>query len=66
MAAHGGQAVDELRDGKFELTDQNTAWRRDGKSGAVRAGRQRQGEIGDQQRLAHFGFSTDKQNALRR
>ena len=63
---HGGQAVDELRDGKFELTDEHTARRGDGESAAMRAGRQRQGEIGDQQRLAHFGFSTDKQNPLRR
>ena len=63
---HDRQAVDKLRDRKFELTDEDTARRRDGESGAMRAGRQRQGEVGDQQRLAHFGFSTDKQNPLRR
>jgi hypothetical protein len=36
---HDGKAADELRDGKFELTDQDTARRRDGKADAVRAGR---------------------------
>jgi len=40
-APHGGQAADELRDGQFELADQHTAWSRDGKAGAIRAGRQR-------------------------
>ena len=63
---HGGQAIDELRDRKFELTGEHTARRRDGESGTIRARRQRQGEIGDQQRLAHLGFSADKQNPLRR
>ena len=29
---HGGQAADELRDGKFELADQHTARSRDGKA----------------------------------
>src|SRR5579863_4052130 len=54
-AAHGGQAADELRDGQFELADQHTARSRDGKASAVRAGRQRQREVGDQQRFATFG-----------
>ena len=63
---HGGQAVDKLRDRKLELTDEHTARRGDGESAAMRAGGQRQGEIGDQQRLTHFGFATDKQNPLRR
>jgi hypothetical protein len=44
---HGGQAVDELWDWKFELTDEHAARRRDGKSGAMGAGCQRQGKVGD-------------------
>ena len=56
--AHGGQAADELRDGQFELADQHTARRRDGKAEAVRAGRQRQGEVGDQQRFTPNGQKT--------
>jgi hypothetical protein len=51
-AAHGSphdrQAADKLRDGKFELADQDTARSGDGKPGAVRAGRQREGEVGNQ------------------
>src|ERR1700683_5654697 len=63
--SHDSQAIDELWDRKFELTNEHTARRRDGESAAMRTGGQSQGEIGDQQRLAHFGFSTDKQNPLR-
>ena len=65
-AAHAGQTADELRHGQLELTDQDTPCRRNGKADAVRTGRQRESQIGDQQRLAYFGFAADEQNALRR
>ncbi len=64
-APHGGQAADELRDGQFELADQHTARRRDGKAGAVRAGRQRQREVGDQQRFADLRLPAHEQDSLR-
>jgi hypothetical protein len=38
--AHKREAADKLRDRKFELTDEHTAWRWDGKAQAVRASRQ--------------------------
>jgi hypothetical protein len=38
---HDRQAADKLRDGKFELADEDAAWRRDGKPAAARTGRQR-------------------------
>jgi hypothetical protein len=38
--AHVGEAADKLRDRKFELADENTAARRDGKAKAVCASRQ--------------------------
>ena len=63
---HDRQAADKLGDGKFELADQDASRSGDGEPGAVRTGRQRESEVGDQQRLTHFGFSTDKQNPLRR
>lgn len=65
-AAHDGQAADKLRHGEFELADEDTSRRRNWKADAVRAGGQRQGEVGDQQRLTHLGFAADKQDALRR
>jgi hypothetical protein len=65
-AAHKGEAADKLRDRKFELAHQDAARRGDGKADAVRASRQRQSQVGDQQRFAYLGFSADKQNALRR
>ena len=40
-AAHEGEAADKLRDGEFELADQDAARSGDGKPGAVRAGGQR-------------------------
>src|ERR1035437_3919381 len=39
---HDRQAADKLRDGKFELADQDASRSGDGKPGAARAGRQRQ------------------------
>ena len=39
--------------------------RRNGKPGAARAGRQREGKIGDQQGFADLGLSTHEQDALR-
>ena len=66
---HDRQATDKLRDGKFELADQD-AWRRgDGKPGAARAGRQREGEVGDQQGFADLGlvgFSLGQRDCGRR
>ena len=47
-AAHQGEAADELRDGQFELADEDSARRGDGKADAVRTGRERQRKIGDQ------------------
>src|SRR5437879_4608426 len=64
--AHEGEAADKLRDRKFELADENTTPRRDGKTKAVHAGRQRQGEVGNQQRLPYLGLSANEQDALRR
>src|ERR1035437_1022369 len=62
---HDRQAADKLRDGKFELADQDATRSGDGKPGAARAGRQREGEVGDQQGFAHLGLSTHEQDALR-
>ena len=47
-SAHQGEAADELRDGQFELADEDSARRGDGKADAVRTGRERQRKIGDQ------------------
>ena len=54
-APHGGQAADELRDGQFERADQHAARSGDGEAGAIRASRQRQREVGNQQRFAYLG-----------
>jgi hypothetical protein len=50
--AHEREAAYRLRDGKLKLAP--TARRRDAKAEAVRAGRQGQGEVGDQQRHGLF------------
>jgi hypothetical protein len=62
--AHEREAADKLRDRKFELADEDTAPRWDRKAKAVGASRQRQGEVGNQERLTHFGLSADEQEAL--
>src|ERR1035438_153915 len=56
-APHDRQAAYKLRDGKFELADQDAARRGDGNPGAARAGRQREGEVGDQQGFADLTFT---------
>jgi len=63
--AHEREAADKLRDRKFELADEDAAPRRDRKAKAVGASRQRQGEVGNQERLTHLGLSADKQDTLR-
>ena len=65
VATHERQTANELRDGQFELADQHAARRRDGKAGAVRAGRQRQREVGDQQRFADLRLPAHEQDSLR-
>src|SRR6266853_4232117 len=62
---HDRQTADKLRDGKFELADQDASRSRDGKPGAARTGRQREGEVGDQQGFADLGLPTHEEDALR-
>src|SRR5258708_19547796 len=62
--AQEGETMDKLRDRKLELADEDPAVRRDGKAQAVDTSRKCQGEIGNQQRLTHFGLSADKQDTL--
>jgi hypothetical protein len=62
----GRETADKLRNRKLELADQNAARRGHRKADAVRTGRQRQSQVGDQQRFAHLGFAAHKQNPLRR
>src|SRR5204862_7377210 len=65
-SSHDRQTADKLRDGKFELADQDAARRGDGTPSAVRTGRQREGEVGDQQGFADLGLAPYEQDALRR
>ena len=65
-AAHHGQAADKLRYRQLELADQHGPWLSDRKAETVHAGRQRESQIGHQQRLAHFRFAAHEQNTLRR
>src|SRR2546421_3997147 len=62
--AHERESADELRDRKFELADEDSAPRRDGKAKAIDAGREGQGEVSNQQRLTYFGLSANKEDAL--
>src|SRR6516162_4728824 len=62
---HGGQTADELWDRQLELADEHTALRRDWESQSIGASGQRQRQVGDQQRFAHFRFPAHKQDALR-
>ena len=50
---------------QLELADQHTARSGDRKAQAIGAGRQRQRQVGDQQRFADLRLAAHKQNALR-
>lgn len=65
-AAHNGKTADELGERELELADEYATRRSYGKAQTVRAGRQRQSEVGDQQRLTDFGLTAYEQDALQR
>jgi hypothetical protein len=63
-SAHDREAADKLWDRQLELTDQHAAQGRHRKAHPVGARRQRQREVGDQQRFADFRFTAYEESAL--
>src|ERR671922_1267877 len=63
--AQAGQTGNKLWYWQLELAHEHTARGGHGEAGAVLPGGQCQRQIGDQKRLADFGFAAHEENALR-
>ncbi len=64
--AHLSQSSRKGLQGKLELTEQDPSRSGNVKAGSGRAGRQGQGQVGDQQGLAHLGLTAHEENPLSR